>query len=164
MPTGPESQSSTEGQQSMATSRTSEPVAGAAGWELFPHDADIGVRGWGPTVERAFEEAALALTGVVTNAEIRSLCEVAVACEAPDLELLLVDWLNSVAYEMAARRMLFGRFKVSIADETRLHAVVSFGASRLTSPGTRRRSSRRAQPSPRLVSFTALTGAGLPTA
>ncbi len=120
MPTGPESQSSTEGQQSMATSRTSEPVAGAAGWELFPHDADIGVRGWGPTVERAFEEAALALTGVVTNAEIRSLCEVAVACEAPDLELLLVDWLNSVAYEMAARRMLFGRFKVSIADETRL--------------------------------------------
>ena len=32
----------------------------------------------------------------------------------PDDELLLVDWLNALIYEMATRRMLFGRFDVTI--------------------------------------------------
>ena len=40
-------------------------------------------------------------------------------CEAPDLELLFVEWLNAIIYEMAVRKMLFGRFAVRI-DGTRL--------------------------------------------
>lgn len=84
------------------------------GWELFPHDADVGVRGYGPSVEQAFEQAALALTATVTDAEIAPATEVAVACDAPDLELLLVQWLNAIIYEMAVRNMLFGRFAVRI--------------------------------------------------
>ena len=36
-------------------------------WEHFPHDADIGVRGIGQIRSQAFEQAALALTGVVTD-------------------------------------------------------------------------------------------------
>jgi tRNA nucleotidyltransferase (CCA-adding enzyme) len=90
------------------------------GWEHFSHDADIGVRGFGPSIETAFEQAALALTAVVTEAEVVARMPVAVACEAPDVELLLVDWLNAVIYEMAVRRMLFGRFAVRVADK-RLH-------------------------------------------
>jgi hypothetical protein len=39
-----------------------------------------------------------------------------VLCEAPDLELLLVEWLNAVIYEMGVRKMLFGRFAVRIED------------------------------------------------
>jgi len=35
--------------------------------ELFPHGADIGVRGVGPTRASAFEQAALALTSAITN-------------------------------------------------------------------------------------------------
>ena len=35
-----------------------------AGWEHFEHEADIGVRGTGPTREAAFEQAALALEPV----------------------------------------------------------------------------------------------------
>ncbi|MBW8269282.1 archease [Caldovatus aquaticus] len=89
-------------------------AAPEAGWEHFAHDADIGVRGWGPTPEQAFEQAALALTRIVTTAEVRPLAEVGVTCEAPDLELLLVEWLNAVIFEMAVRRMLFGRFAVTI--------------------------------------------------
>jgi tRNA nucleotidyltransferase (CCA-adding enzyme) len=37
------------------------------------------------------------------------------SCEAPDLELLLVDWLNALVYEMATRSMLFSRFEVRLA-------------------------------------------------
>ena len=32
------------------------------GWEHFAHGSDIGVRGFGPSMEAAFEQAALALT------------------------------------------------------------------------------------------------------
>lgn len=97
--------------------------ASTSGWELFPHDADIGVRGWGPTVGAAFEQAALALTAAVTDAAVAPAQSVEVACEAPDTELLLVEWLNAVIYEMAVRRMLFGRYAVRI-DGSHLHGTL----------------------------------------
>jgi len=47
---------------------------------------------------------------------------VTIACEAPDDELLLVDWLNSLIFEMSTRKWLFGRFAVRI-DGHRLTAT-----------------------------------------
>jgi len=86
-------------------------------WEHFPHQADIGVRGIGSSKAEAFEQAALALTGVITDPQILSPSEkVEITCEAPDDELLLVDWLNALVYEMAIRKMLFGRFEVRLAE------------------------------------------------
>ncbi|MGZ8214251.1 MAG: archease, partial [Methylosarcina sp.] len=38
-------------------------------WEHFDHDADIGIRGIAPTLAEAFEQAAIALTAVVTDPE-----------------------------------------------------------------------------------------------
>ena len=85
-------------------------------WEHFPHMADIGVRGIGATREQAFEQAALAMTAVITEpAGVEARQAVEIDCEAPDEELLLVDWLNALVYEMATRRMLFGRFDVTIS-------------------------------------------------
>ncbi len=92
-------------------------------WEHFRHDADIGVRGFGATPAQAFEQAALALTAIVTTSAIKPLISVAVRCEAPDLEVLLVDWLNAIIFEMAVRSMVFARFKVKIED-TRLEATL----------------------------------------
>ena len=82
---------------------------------LFPHGADVGIRGVGPTCDTAFEQAALALTSVVTDpTRIASKEAVEVTCEAPDHAYLLLDWLNALIYEMAVRRVVFGRFAVSI--------------------------------------------------
>lgn len=87
------------------------------GWEHFPHGADIGVRGIGGTRDEAFEQAALALTGVVVDpGQVAAAQRVAIRCEAPDDELLLADWLNAVIYEMATRDMLFGRYAVRLED------------------------------------------------
>ena len=97
--------------------------ASKAGWEHFPHDADVGVRGWGSTAAEAFEQAAHALTAVITHVEVKPQVSVEVRCEAPDLELLFVEWLNAVIYEMAVRKMLFGRFAVRI-DGTRLEGTL----------------------------------------
>jgi SHS2 domain-containing protein/cold shock CspA family protein len=83
-------------------------------WQHFPHDADIGVQGWGATPAEAFEQAAVALSAAVTGTEIRPITPVGVACDAADIELLFVEWLNAVIYEMATRDMLFAAFEVHI--------------------------------------------------
>jgi len=87
-----------------------------SGWEHFAHGADIGVRGRGATPDQAFEQAALALTAVVTDpALVRPIEVVRIHCSAPDLELLLYEWLNSVVFQMATRRLLLAEFRVRIA-------------------------------------------------
>jgi tRNA nucleotidyltransferase (CCA-adding enzyme) len=89
-------------------------------WEHYPHDADMGIRGIGATKEEAFEQAAIALTAVVTDPNnVAPLEEVNIECEAPDDELLFAEWLNALIYQMAVRRMLFSRFEVRI-DGARL--------------------------------------------
>ena len=104
-------------------SQTAEADQSGAYWTHFPHQADMGVRGVGPTREAAFEQAALAMMAVVTDpARVVPDVSVAIRCEAPDDELLLVDWLNALILEMAARHMLFGRFAVSL-DGQRLEAT-----------------------------------------
>ena len=92
-------------------------------WEHFAHGADIGVRGIGPTPAAAFEQAALALTAVITDLEgVAVQTPIEIACTAPSDDLLFVDWLNALVYEMATRRMVFGAFAVGI-DGPRLHAT-----------------------------------------
>lgn len=91
-------------------------MAPKAGWEHFSHGSDIGVRGFGETVEEAFEQATVALSAVVADVSaIRQSEAVEVCCSAPDLEILLMSWLNTVIYEMAVRRMLFSKFRVILS-------------------------------------------------
>jgi len=90
-------------------------AAAPAGWRHFDHDADIGVVGTGPTPEAAFVAAAEGMMAIVCDLEtVEEREAVAIACEAPSLSLLFVDWLNALVFEMATRQMLFRRFEVAI--------------------------------------------------
>ena len=86
-------------------------------WEHLEHGADIGIRGYGGSLAEAFAQAALAMSGVVTELDKIDPAEVVnVECEAPEPDLLLVDWINEIVYQMATRNMLFSRFEVEILD------------------------------------------------
>ncbi|MFO1189076.1 MAG: archease [Alphaproteobacteria bacterium] len=91
----------------------------AAGrWEHFPHQADMGIRGVGPTEADAFAQAALAMTALITEPDaVRPAEAVAIACQAADPDDLFYDWLNALVLEMATRRMLFSRFDVVIKGD-----------------------------------------------
>ena len=84
-------------------------------WQTFPHQADIGVRGSGATLPEAFSAAARALTSVICDpATVAADQFVSIECSAPDAELLFLDWLNALIYEMSTRHMLFSEFDVRI--------------------------------------------------
>lgn len=95
-----------------------------AGWEHFPHGADVGVRGTGKSLADAFAEAALAMiAAAVDDLDAVALRDkVEISCSGADPEDLLYAWLNAVIYEMAVRRMVFARFQVKV-DGSTLNAV-----------------------------------------
>ena len=98
------------------------PPASLPSWSHFEHRADMGVAGYGMTPAEAFEQAALALTAVICDpALVRPAQAIPIQCEEPDLELLFVDWLNALIYEMAVRHLLFSHFQVQI-EGAFLHA------------------------------------------
>lgn len=98
---------------------------GNAHWEHFEHKADIGIRGFGNTMAEAFEQAAIALMAVITDiALINATTAVQLSCSDQDNETLLYDWLNTLVYQMATRKMLFSQFEISI-DAGELNATVA---------------------------------------
>ncbi len=88
-----------------------------ARWEHFSHGADIGLRATADDRAGLFVAIARAMTATITDLDtVDPVEEVDVQCEAPNDELLLVDWLNALIYQMATRRMLFGEFDVALDD------------------------------------------------
>ncbi|MBN1788721.1 MAG: archease [Sedimentisphaerales bacterium] len=83
-------------------------------WEHFSHQADIGIKAEADSLPGAFEDAASALTAIITEKEIEPTEVVQVECSAENNEILLIDWLNAIIYEMAVRKMLFSKFEVEI--------------------------------------------------
>ena len=95
---------------------TDATSASLARWEHFPHGADLGVRGFGPTPQAAFAQAALAMcAAIVDPSDVRPERTIEITAKASSLDLLLLDWLNALVYEMSARHMIFGAFDVAIA-------------------------------------------------
>ena len=86
-------------------------------WKHFHHEADVGIVGVGATPAEAFSQAGLALTAVITDPQqVRSRDSITLECQDDQLELLFIDWLNALVYEMSTRKMLFGRFDVEIEN------------------------------------------------
>ncbi len=91
-------------------------------WWHVAHGADVGLAASGSSVAQVFEQMALAMTAVITLQPVETQSCIEVRCKGSDPELLLVDWLNELIFEMASRGMLFGRYEVSI-DADRLTAM-----------------------------------------
>src|SRR5581483_10487881 len=98
----------------MTTSSLSESCS-LPRYELYAHDADVGIRGFGADPAQAFEAAALALTSAICSpAAVFPNHPIELHSQAANLEELLFEWINALVYEMATRRMLFSRFRVTV--------------------------------------------------
>ncbi len=87
----------------------------APAYETFDHEADIGIRGFGATLEEAFGNGALAMYSVMINVNtVRPLEKRKVTVSAPDIELLFVEWLNALLSLSDIERVVFAKFEVKI--------------------------------------------------
>ena len=69
----------------------------ARGHETLEHTADMGLRGWGRTPAEAFEEAALAMFGLMVDGRsLRGETEHRLSIGGRDLTDLLVEFLNEL--------------------------------------------------------------------
>ena len=79
----------------------------------FEHDADIGIAGFGKTIEEAFVSAARALFSIQSDlSEIRPARKVHVAFSEEDIEYALVTWLNRLVFEAQSKKLVFSLFSL----------------------------------------------------
>lgn len=65
------------------------------GHDTIEHTADMGIRGWGPGIEQAFEETALAMFElIIDGVGLQSVDEVNFEVKGQALPELLIEFLN----------------------------------------------------------------------
>ena len=88
------------------------------GFDILDHTADIGIIAYGVDLKQTFANAATGLFSLITDLD--KVVEVTyrdIELTAPDMESLLVDWLNELVYIFDVENMLFKRFDISQLDQ-----------------------------------------------
>ncbi len=89
-------------------------------FEYLEHTADVYIAAYGDSLEQAFENAALASTEVMTDAEkVEPRLEETVEIEAHDLEALLYNWIEELIIRLDANGVLYSRFKINLIEQTK---------------------------------------------
>ena len=87
-------------------------------YELIDHTADIGVKAYGKTLSKCFENAAKGMFDIITdNSEIENIGQYTIELKADDLEQLLVDWLSELLFLNSANNLVFGFFKINLDEK-----------------------------------------------
>ncbi len=89
-------------------------------FETFEHGADIGVRGYGRSLEEAFANGAKALFSLIVEnfEEVRPKEKVDLEVSAELLDELFVAWLNKLLTVSALEHLVFCDFEVRIKEGT----------------------------------------------
>ena len=93
-------------------------------FELVDHTGDLGVRVFGESLPRLFEQAAAALTFILTDPEtIRINKTRNLLLEAKSDEELLITWLNELVYLFDIEGLLFKAYDVLSVHDHNLEAL-----------------------------------------
>jgi len=89
------------------------------GFETFEHGADIGIRGYGPSLEEAFAQTAKAMFSLMWEdlQTISPKTEIMVKTNGFDLESLLVFWLNALLSQADIYKVILSKFEPEIKIE-----------------------------------------------
>ena len=80
----------------------------------FDHEADIGIIGFGETVEKAFINAVKALFAIMVEdlSRVKQEASVTIEFEESDIELALATWLNLLLAQARPHNLAFGDFEL----------------------------------------------------
>jgi SHS2 domain-containing protein len=93
-------------------------------FEVIEHTADIGITAYGKDLAELMANAAYGMLTLIVEPEtVSSTVTGKIELEERDKVTLLVEWLNTLLYELDANRLLFKEFDIVISGETKLSAV-----------------------------------------
>jgi len=94
-------------------------------FEILEHTADIRIKVYGRDLKQLFENAALGMFHILADLEgITTSTELEVEVDAPDIEELLIEWLDELLYNFYTKHVIFSAFDVTGLADTRLTAKV----------------------------------------
>ncbi|MFH1140826.1 MAG: archease [Chloroflexota bacterium] len=97
--------------------------SGVTGFEVMDHTADVGIRATGDTLADAFANAARGMFSIITDLDTVQPSESRqVTVTAPDMDALLVNWLNELIYLFEVDGLLLVDFAIHSLSDTRLTA------------------------------------------
>ncbi|MCU0595362.1 MAG: archease [Desulfobacterota bacterium] len=93
-------------------------------FELVDHTGDLGVRVFGGSLPQLFEQAAQALSSILTDPETIRISETRkFLLEAKTDEELLITWLNELVYLFDTEGLLFKNYNVLSVHDHHLEAL-----------------------------------------
>ena len=103
-------------------------------YEFLDHEADIGIRSTGDTLEEAFEEGAKAMFAVMVDIEtVEAIQKIEIEVKANDIAALFVEWLNELLTQSDIEGIFFSLFEITTIESlenTYLLKGSAFGESR----------------------------------
>src|SRR3990172_5732006 len=82
-------------------------------YTYLDHEADVGIRASGASVEEAFEEGAKAMLNVMWDiSTIEERQNVSIECEARDVPELFVEMLNEILFKQGVEELALARLKI----------------------------------------------------
>ena len=96
-------------------------------YELLEHPADLKIKAWGKNLAELFSNMAFAMAEQLAKRKEDQIVlgaweEIEIA--APDLESLMVDWLNELIYRGSINQMAYFGLDILQVNETVLHAKI----------------------------------------
>jgi SHS2 domain-containing protein len=89
------------------------PTLSHMSFKYLDHEADVGIRAEGASVEEAFCEGARAMFNVMADLDqVAQTKRVEITCESDTMALLFVQWLNELISVADVEGMLFSRFEI----------------------------------------------------
>ncbi len=97
-------------------------------WQEIDHTADLALHIWADDLADLFATAARGMFALITEVEAIPLVrERTLTLEAPDVEMLLVDWLNELLYLNEAEGVAYVAFEFAQIAPTHLRATLRGG-------------------------------------
>ncbi|MBI3399510.1 MAG: archease [Deltaproteobacteria bacterium] len=82
-------------------------------YAYLDHEADVGIRATGSTLEEAFEQGAKAMLNVMWDiSTIEERQNVSIECEARDIPELFIEALNEILFRQDVEGLVLARVKV----------------------------------------------------
>jgi tRNA nucleotidyltransferase (CCA-adding enzyme) len=97
----------------------------AVGWAQFDVEADVGIRGWGPTRAEAFAQAALGVFALLVGPDqVQAREQREVRAQAEEPQALLVAWIDECLYVHEIEGFVARSVEMGVCSDTLAHGML----------------------------------------